>query len=51
MDPYVVQQNIRRFQEMLERERDPVERAKLSRMIEREQARLEESIQQGTARS
>ncbi|WP_064696291.1 hypothetical protein [Rhizobium aegyptiacum] len=44
MDPYVVQQNIRRFQDMLEQARDPVEREKLSRMIDREQAQLEEAL-------
>lgn len=51
MDPYVVQQNISRFQEMLEQERDPAERAKLCRLIEREQLQLEEAIQRNPARS
>ncbi|MBX5085768.1 hypothetical protein HJB56_23840 [Rhizobium lentis] len=45
MDPYVIQQNIRRFQDMLELARDPVEREKLSRMIDQEQAQLEQAIE------
>lgn len=45
MDPYVIQQNIRRFQDMLELVRDPVEREKLSRMIDQEQAQLEQAIE------
>lgn len=46
MDPYVVQLNIRRFQDLLEQARDPVERDKLIRLIDREQAQLEQAIKQ-----
>ncbi|MBX4893562.1 hypothetical protein [Rhizobium bangladeshense] len=51
MDPYVVQQNIRRFQDMLDQARDPAEREKLSRMIDREQAQLEQAVQKKTDNS
>lgn len=44
MDRYVAQQNIKRFQELLEHTQDRAEQEKLRKLINHEQVRLEEAI-------
>jgi hypothetical protein len=51
MDRFVAQANIKRFQDMLEATRDPVERRKLQDLIEHEQERLEAAIRREEAQS